>query len=85
LYFLAADLLAFLEAEGCEYLGDEFTLGQGWMTAKGQTFALSTPDEINGLHWFEVEVIEDNFTSRWLGYPIPLAVRRYTLDEINQI
>jgi hypothetical protein len=83
LYFLAADLFRFLESEGCEFVGDEFTLGQGWVTKQGQTFAVPVPDEINGRNWFEVEVIEDNFTSRWLGFSCPLSITRYSLAQIN--
>lgn len=85
MYFLAADLIKFLEDQGCEFVGDEFTLGQGWTSPKGQTFALPHPDLINGLHWFDADVIEDNFRDRWLGYTIPLGIARYSLQQIERL
>ena len=51
--------------------------GEAWLTPSLQVFFLPDPDLINGIHWFDAEVIVDNLKDRWVGFEIPAAVKRF--------
>lgn len=75
--FLASDLFGFLERQGCEYDGEQFTLGEGWWGPQDQVFILPFPYERDGQLWFDAEPIEENLRDRWLGFTMPLNIPRY--------
>lgn len=75
--YLAADIYRFLEESGCTYEGDRIPNGQVWMGPGHQVFFLPDPDLIDGVHWFDAEVLDDNLKDRWLGFTIPKSIKRY--------
>ena len=67
--YLAAEVYEELAANGCE-LDDEFDIGTGWVSRSGQPFMLPEPDEIEGNHWFDADVLDDIFVNRWLAFDL---------------
>ena len=75
--FLAANIYRFLEEAGCTYEGDRIPTGEAWLTPGMQVFFLPDPDLIDGVHWFDADVIVDNLKDRWVGFAIPDTMKRY--------
>ena len=67
---MAAEVYAALEANGCLFDGDEFSHGSGWLSRSAQVFMLPQPDEVDGTHWFDADVIDDILVNRWLGFDL---------------
>ncbi len=76
--YLAADIYAFLESVGCTYEGDRYPTGQVWLTPAFQVFFLPDPDLIDGLHWLDAAVLQDNLKDRWAGFVIPSSIPLYS-------
>lgn len=75
--YRASDVYTYLLGQRCSFDGERYPHGQIWTAPGDQIFIMPDPDEIEGQLWFDAEVLDDNLKDRWVGFTVPLPIRRY--------
>jgi hypothetical protein len=63
-WYRRADVIAWLEAAGCEYRGDAFVRGLGFFGPDSIPFTLSDPDDDG---WLNADIVDRIVADRWIG------------------